>query len=268
MQNRVPLYPGRVRMTPVSGQTNVYDMERADQPTQAGTPLNAETLLSDKTAEMYGLSGNNATPDKAFQNIKTEMETLNDSITDIGESVQNAITKDLILSEDTGGSEEKGGKELNFDSVDFSKYSEIEIIIRFGGNYNIGYLSVYFSPSRSTSSSNQQKASYIDSSGNIHTYSVSGGQYITVYDDWDAGQINASININMPICNVSAESSSGRPYISRGASVLFVGDSLSCLGNIALMTGWSGESIKINATYNSSSIAFNNTSIRVYGIRK
>lgn len=41
-QNRVPLYPGRVTLTPVSG--NTYDMERADQPTQAGTPLNRDTL--------------------------------------------------------------------------------------------------------------------------------------------------------------------------------------------------------------------------------
>lgn len=43
-QNRVPLYPGRVTMTPVSGQANTYDMERADQPTQEGTPLNRDTL--------------------------------------------------------------------------------------------------------------------------------------------------------------------------------------------------------------------------------
>lgn len=41
-QNRVPLYPGRVTLTPVSG--NTYDMERADQPTQEGTPLNRDTL--------------------------------------------------------------------------------------------------------------------------------------------------------------------------------------------------------------------------------
>ena len=34
MKDRIPLYPGRVKMTPVSGQANIYDMERADQPTQ------------------------------------------------------------------------------------------------------------------------------------------------------------------------------------------------------------------------------------------
>ena len=30
--DRAPKYPGRVRLTPVSGQANVYDMTRADQP--------------------------------------------------------------------------------------------------------------------------------------------------------------------------------------------------------------------------------------------
>ena len=39
--DRVSAYPGRVKLTPVSGQANTYDMVRADQPTQAGTPLNA-----------------------------------------------------------------------------------------------------------------------------------------------------------------------------------------------------------------------------------
>lgn len=38
--DRVPTYPGRVRMKPVSGQTNVYDMERADSPVEVGTPIN------------------------------------------------------------------------------------------------------------------------------------------------------------------------------------------------------------------------------------
>ena len=65
MVDRVPLYPGRVKMTPVSGQANIYDMERADQPTQAGTPLNKTTLLKDSTAALYGLT--DATPEEVFE---------------------------------------------------------------------------------------------------------------------------------------------------------------------------------------------------------
>ena len=44
--DRVPTYPGRVKLVPVSGQTNVYDMTRADNPVQAGTPINKELFDS------------------------------------------------------------------------------------------------------------------------------------------------------------------------------------------------------------------------------
>ena len=66
MKDRIPKYPGRVKLTPVAGQTNVYDMVRADEPIEAGTPLNKATLLTDQTATALGLDLETATPDKAF----------------------------------------------------------------------------------------------------------------------------------------------------------------------------------------------------------
>lgn len=68
MQDRIPLYPGRVTMTPVAGQANTFDMVRADDPTQAGTPLNKETLLKDATAALYGL-GASAVPDDVLAEL-------------------------------------------------------------------------------------------------------------------------------------------------------------------------------------------------------
>ena len=62
MQDRVPLYPGRVTLTPVFGQANTFDLVRADQPTQEGTPLNKANLLKDATAALYGKT-NAAVPD-------------------------------------------------------------------------------------------------------------------------------------------------------------------------------------------------------------
>lgn len=56
MKDRVPLYPGRVRLTPVSGQANTYDMIRADEPQEPGTPLNKANLLSDETAKKLGFA--------------------------------------------------------------------------------------------------------------------------------------------------------------------------------------------------------------------
>lgn len=38
--DRVPTYPGRIKLTPVHGQSNVYDMIRADSPVEEGTPIN------------------------------------------------------------------------------------------------------------------------------------------------------------------------------------------------------------------------------------
>ena len=56
MQDRVPTYPGRVKLIPVLGQENTYEMVRVDEPTQEGTPLNKANLLKDPVAKMYGLS--------------------------------------------------------------------------------------------------------------------------------------------------------------------------------------------------------------------
>lgn len=66
MYDREPLYPGRVKLTPVSGQSNVYDMVRADQPAQAGTPLNKNTFLKDATAALFG-KNSAALPDEILQ---------------------------------------------------------------------------------------------------------------------------------------------------------------------------------------------------------
>ena len=58
--NRVPLYPGRVNLELVSG--NVYDLTRADQPTQAGTAVNAALLNA-----IYG-----------FDNVETTFQSNGD----------------------------------------------------------------------------------------------------------------------------------------------------------------------------------------------
>ena len=65
MQDRISKYPGRIKLNPVDGQENVYDMERADEPTQEGHPLSAATLLRDATAALFD-QGGNATPDDIF----------------------------------------------------------------------------------------------------------------------------------------------------------------------------------------------------------
>ena len=50
MKDRIPTYPGRVTLTPVTGQANTFDMAMADSPTEAGTALNKANLLTDTVA--------------------------------------------------------------------------------------------------------------------------------------------------------------------------------------------------------------------------
>lgn len=78
MQDRVSLYPGRVKLAPVAGQENTYDMVRADSPTQEGTPLNKDSLLKDDTAALYGL-GVDAVPDDVFALLKTLVDNAQSS---------------------------------------------------------------------------------------------------------------------------------------------------------------------------------------------
>ena len=79
MQDRVSLYPGRVKLKPVAGQANTYDLTRADQPTQEGTPLNKANLLSDATAAaikalLASQTENPATPNDALAILAQAVE--------------------------------------------------------------------------------------------------------------------------------------------------------------------------------------------------
>lgn len=77
MQDRVPVNPGRVLVTPENGGAAYYaTLTRADNPTQEGTPLNKDSLLKDATAALFGL-GANAVPDDALSAIKTLIDGAN-----------------------------------------------------------------------------------------------------------------------------------------------------------------------------------------------
>lgn len=88
MQDRVPLYPGRVKLTPVSGQENTYDMVRADEPTQEGDPLSKATFLKDATAALFGL-GANAVPDDVFRTLGAELRVTTEAGTVVTASKDN-----------------------------------------------------------------------------------------------------------------------------------------------------------------------------------
>lgn len=97
MQDRVPTYPGRVKLTPVAGQADTYDLIRADQPTQEGTPLSKATLLSDGTEEAIWGDANDRTVDQALaklngkdEDLAQQVEALAGQVGQIEEEMPNA----------------------------------------------------------------------------------------------------------------------------------------------------------------------------------
>lgn len=85
--DRVPTYPGRVKLTPVAGTTDTYDLVRADSPIEEGTPLNkalfdqkAYTLTENVTVYVDGVSGNNDSGDgssaRPFATIQKAVDAL------------------------------------------------------------------------------------------------------------------------------------------------------------------------------------------------
>lgn len=60
--DRVPLNPGRIKLVPVDGQADMFDMERSDDPSVVGTPINKALFdsitQSRLTGRYYGPSAN------------------------------------------------------------------------------------------------------------------------------------------------------------------------------------------------------------------
>ena len=78
MQDRVSTYPGRITLTPVTGESNTYDWARADDPTVVGTPLNKATFLPDAVASaIAALTGETINlPSDALSALCTALDTM------------------------------------------------------------------------------------------------------------------------------------------------------------------------------------------------
>lgn len=98
MKDRIPLYPGRVKLTAVEGQPGVYDMVRADDATEQGTPISKATLLDDDTAESYGLDKDTAVPNDAFKLINGLLVGANRYVTVKVQTEAGVPVPDVTLS--------------------------------------------------------------------------------------------------------------------------------------------------------------------------
>lgn len=73
MKDRLSANPGRVLITSEDGGSYYATMTRADNPTQDGTPLSKDTLLSDSAVNTLGLTSSDPTVNEALRKIGTAM---------------------------------------------------------------------------------------------------------------------------------------------------------------------------------------------------
>lgn len=108
MKDRIPKYAGRVKLIPVANQPNIYDMERADDPFEEGTPLKKATLLSDETATSLGLTGDSNVNDAfgAISRDKVSKTDIIDNLTTIEKSKPLSANQGVILNGLVGNNQE------------------------------------------------------------------------------------------------------------------------------------------------------------------
>lgn len=86
VEDRIPTYPGRVVLTPVSGVANTYDLTRADNPISDGTPINKALLdnkaytLTENATVYVATNGSDIDGDGTIDNPYLTIQTAIDSV--------------------------------------------------------------------------------------------------------------------------------------------------------------------------------------------
>lgn len=99
VKDRVSTYPGRVKLTKTNGSSEYVTLERADAPTQEGTPINRELFesikadMDDKFSKLGGSLNGNVT----IQNTSPQVE-----LWDPEADARTRLYKDASASNDYG----------------------------------------------------------------------------------------------------------------------------------------------------------------------
>lgn len=106
LKDRVAVYPRRIKITPEGGGTPYYaQWDYADYPTETGTLLNKDTLLSDAAATAVGLSAGATLPSDAFTKLAGDIA----GITPANIGAQPAMTAGVDYADPTLISMMNGG---------------------------------------------------------------------------------------------------------------------------------------------------------------
>ena len=135
MQDRLPVNPGRVLITPENGGAAYYaTMTRADNPTRNGTPLNKASLLKDATAALFGL-GTDAVPDDVLRVLSRFQSGLGNEYIWAKSTVANTYvltstegTSNLAITNDTkyGSKDNPPGQVVDL-YTNFSYYKTLSV---------------------------------------------------------------------------------------------------------------------------------------------
>ena len=138
MKDRVSLYPNRYKLTPVSGQADTYDLSRADEPLEAGTPITKNTMLTDNVAFHMGL-GADALPTEMWAltnaNFKAQRTVFNadGSITET--ALNGNATRTTVFNDDGSIVETLSVDDKTFTkTTTFGEDESITESISVGGN--------------------------------------------------------------------------------------------------------------------------------------
>lgn len=183
MKDRISTYPNRVRLVPVTGQDNVFDLVRADEPIEDGTPLNKANLLADDTASLLGLDST-ATLDDFLKNVmlggfkgfwwkkydsSVTFETTSPETVTFFSSVSSSATI-VIYYSDSYTVSENGFTLPNKQSVTLVPYQTNEFEVLKGKYYALSDLSIYSSINKISASS---VATSIYNYGNTYSFYAS-----------------------------------------------------------------------------------------------
>ena len=77
MEDRIVEFPNRIKLVPVEGTTDTYDVvEVPGTVTSEGTPLSKATLMSDTIGTRYGLQAENTIVDMFSRNVQEILATI------------------------------------------------------------------------------------------------------------------------------------------------------------------------------------------------
>lgn len=294
MKDRVPKYPGRVYVTPENVGAPYYaTIERADEPVEAGTPLNKATLLSDDVANLISLSGDQATVSEALKavfnlanpyastsrygrtiltSIISDAENLAatpKAVKDVSNAVSNIIAKKMLISQ-TITADNTRSAVLNFSGIDLSKY--VELVIRITKPYSPNEMCLFVDlpPSWEGASSGARNTMRMDAETiELKKSSYSGGDDVYLYNDYAESRrdIGAFVNELHIVLTDDTIRNSESEYWSYGFYNYIYGSGYSGFLLCNLLDGWDGSKITLYCTDGYGNPRLNTAHIDVYGIQ-